>query len=285
MQHTHVTTRHGSTSREVRQESSQSPALRPGRCRVLDTPVDAGTPCPGIQATGHPGTQAIGPIQVAAVADGTLAAQHLGSPGLSDTRSRNQRWHGPAWPSMGMGMGIAIIGALPYMGAGPEGALQLQLPAFVPPPAWHLAAPRLGDTATLRPHTLWRTGGLGASSSQQAGRTKIPSLQLALPSISGHSFLIPARPQPNRKDRGPWPTTSPSCHSTTVQALPSEAFAGRDGSGASASCWSSVDVRTHVCPFARRGQATPQRSPGFAIRSSAWGPHMPKAQPLLPVSA
>lgn len=51
----------------------------------------------------------------------------------------------------GIGIGIAIIGAVAYMGAGPEGALQLQLPAFAPP-AWHLAAPRLGDTAT--PHTL-----------------------------------------------------------------------------------------------------------------------------------
>lgn len=59
------------------------------------------------------------------------------------------------------------------------------------PPAWHLAAPRLGDTATLRPHTA--SGGLadwGGTSSQPAGRTKIPSLQLALPSISGHSFLM-----------------------------------------------------------------------------------------------
>lgn len=161
----------------------------------------------------------------------------------------------------GICVGIAIIGALAYMGAAPEGALQLQLPAFAPPPppAWHLAAPRLGDTATLRPHSA-RLPGWGA---QPASREiQDTQLQLALPSISGLSFLIPLRPQPNRKDRGPSAQPLPllpQYHSTALRSKPC-------GQGW---VWGKrillVYFRsrcTHEClPLARRPQAAPAASP------------------------
>lgn len=170
------------------------------------------------------------------------------------------------------------------MGAGPEGALQLQLPAFVPPSLAPGSPETGGHCDTAATHSLWQTGGLGAAS-QPAGRTKIPSLQLALPSISGHSFLIPLDLSPiARTGALGQPLLSPA-HSTTVQALRSKAFGGRDGSGASASCWPTVDVRAHVCPLCSSPvKATAQHGPRSSLRSCVWSPCMPKSSRHLPLS-
>lgn len=194
-------------------------------------------------------------------------AQLLGSPGLSKTRSHTHRWHGPAWHRHRHRCHWSL---LIHGGGDLRVPCSCSCPLSLPlPPAWHLAGPETGghcDTAAT--HSLWRTGRLGGrATSQPAGRTKIPSLQLALPSISGHSFLIPLDLSPiARTGALGQPPLLPQYHSTgtLIQGL---WWAGM-GLGQAQSCWFAVDVRTRVCLFARRRQATPQHEPRFGVRST-----------------
>lgn len=170
------------------------------------------------------------------------------------------------------------------MGAGPYGALQLQLPAFVPPSLAPGSPETGGHCDTAATHSLWQTGGLGAAS-QPAGRTKIPSLQLALPSISGHSFLIPLDLSPiARTGALGQPLLSPA-HSTTVQALRSKAFWGQGWVwGKRILLAYSRCTRSCVPSLLVARQATAQHGPRSSLRSCVWSPCMPKSSRHLPLS-
>lgn len=132
------------------------------------------------------------------------------------------------------GVGIAIIGALAYnMGAGPGGCPAAAAARFRSQPGtWQ---PRDWGTLLHCGHTPpdWQTGA-ASPASQPAGRTKIPSA--ACPAVDLGTFLLdPARPQPSRKDRGPWPTTlSCSQYGVPQYSAFDPSFVRRDGSGASA---------------------------------------------------
>lgn len=168
--------------------------------------------------------QAIGPIPFARHESNWTtrpAAQHLGGPGLPHTSQPQPEM---AWSSMAFG--IAIIGALAYnMGAAAGVRVPCscscplsgsQSPACLAPGTWRLAAPRLGDTTTLRPHAPPELADWGSqtTASQPAGRTKIQSA--ACPAVDLGTFLLddPARPLSPVARTGALGPPLFSCHST-----------------------------------------------------------------------
>lgn len=114
------------------------------------------------------------------------------------------------------------------------------------PPSLAPGSPETGghcDTAA----TLCQTARLGLAAGQQ-GDPRYPAA--ACPAVDLGTFLLdPASTSAQSQGQGPpLPNHFLSCHSTTVQHF-DPSLVGRDGSGASASCWSTcaVDVRTSAC--------------------------------------
>lgn len=193
-----------------------------------------------------------------------------------------------AWSQHGIGIGIAIIGALRIHGGG---TWRVPCSCSCPlsfPPSLAPGSPETGGHCDIAAtHCLWRTGRLGGASSQPAGRTKIPSLQLALPSISGHSFLmIPLDLSPIARTGALGQPTSllPQYHSTgtSIQGSCRQGWVwGKRILLVYSRCTHSLMSALSARHPSSHAATWPPRS---SIRSSVWSPCMPKSSRHLPLS-